>query len=499
MSAFISHSTYPPPDDADIFRVGYLPGLAADELEWETREFSAHGRRAQLAYPQLTSEQLTAVARSVKAGAQAHLSRMPVMEIVDVIDRCVMRMLDAGHPHRQAMDALLPVITGFDPEMTRLGLNASLKAFRRPQLLRILVEDFGDPGLLDDFRPRARGGWTRACGPALLAHVWAGNVPGLPLWSMVAGLLVKGGSLGKVATAEPIFATWFAQTLAEVEPRLAESLAVAWWPGGDHEMEEALCKEADVFQIYGGDATLAAWQNRIPAGKRLLPHGHKLSLGLVSRSTLDTRQAHFVARKAALDIVRWDQQACFSPQVFYVERGGQTSPADFARHLAGELAALQHSFPRRSLSLEESAMLAQWRHRMEMSQLRGESLEILGSKDAPWMLAYLDEARAPGPGPLNRAACVMAVDHLADVLPFLESRRAYLQTIGLAASPEILFDLAPQLAQSGAVRICALGDMTSPSEGWHHDGRFSLLDMVRMVDIDASAEEAAESFAAYRD
>jgi hypothetical protein len=46
-------------------------------------------------------------------------------------------------------------------------------------------------------------------------------------------------------------------------------------------------------------------------------------------------------------------------------------------------------------------------------------------------------------------------------------------------------------------RICALGAMTSPAAGWHHDGRFSLLDLVRMVDIEASTESEAQRYTPY--
>jgi hypothetical protein len=41
--------------------------------------------------------------------------------------------------------------------------------------------------------------------------------------------------------------------------------------------------------------------------------------------------------------------------------------------------------------------------------------------------------------------------------------------------------------------------MTAPEAGWHHDGRFNLLDLVRMVEIESSAERAAERFAPYSD
>ena len=39
--------------------------------------------------------------------------------------------------------------------------------------------------------------------------------------------------------------------------------------------------------------------------------------------------------------------------------------------------------------------------------------------------------------------------------------------------------------------------MTSPEAGWHHDGRFNLLDLVRMVEIEQSAERAADALAPY--
>jgi hypothetical protein len=72
-----------------------------------------------------------------------------------------------------------------------------------------------------------------------------------------------------------------------------------------------------------------------------------------------------------------------------------------------------------------------------------------------------------------------------------------LQTVGLAAAPEELLALGDALGQAGVTRICALGAMTSPEAGWHHDGRFSLLDLVRMIDIDQSAELAAENLTSY--
>lgn len=82
-------------------------------------------------------------------------------------------------------------------------------------------------------------------------------------------------------------------------------------------------------------------------------------------------------------------------------------------------------------------------------------------------------------------------------MAMLPAQRDYLQTVGVAAAPEELIPLSERLGQAGVTRICAVGAMTSPEAGWHHDGRFSLLDLVRMVDIESSTERAAEHFTSY--
>jgi hypothetical protein len=479
-------------------QAAHLPGLDLHAVQWQTLTFGAGAQRVDLSLPRLTPEQLQALARHVRTQGGAQIRALSVTQIIAAIDRAIARLLDAQDPYRQQLDQLLPLITGFDAEMVRLGLNAYLKTFRAPQLQRFVVEDFANPGLLDAFQPRVKGGMARAFGPELLVHVWAGNVPGLPLWSLVCGLLVKAPAVGKVASAEPLFATLFARLLAEVEPRLADALAIVSFKGGDTVSEGALFAEADTVLAYGGNETLAALRQQLPVSTRFLPHGHKLSVGLVSAAALDAQHLPGVARAAALDVVRYEQQGCYSPHAYYVARGGRVSPREFALALAGELSALQHKFARRTLSLEEAASVAGWRQGQELRGQDG-SVELIGDAGAPWAVAYADQAGPLLPCALNRTVQVQAVASLAETLPLLAVQRDFLQTVGIAASPEELHALAEGLGLAGATRICALGQMTAPEAGWHHDGRFSLLDLVRMVEIEASAEAAAEPYARYRD
>ena len=480
-------------------RAGYLPGLDANDVEWQTLKFERAGEPLHIAVPVLADLQMAALVARVRDAARRHLKTLPVVRIADIIDQAIARLLDRNDPYRRKAEALLPVITGYDAEMIRLGLTGYLKTFRKPELSRFLAEDFANPLILDDFQPMPKGGVAKAYGPDILAHIWAGNVPGLPLWSFISGLLVKAGNIGKVPSAEPLFAGLFAELLAEIEPRLAECFAIVWWKGGDSARETVLLREADVVLAYGGHESLAAIRERVPVTTRYLAYGHKISFGMVSRTTLDIRKTPSVAHQAAYDIVRYDQQGCYSPHVFFVERGGKVLPSEFRGYVAHELACFERKYPRRALTIPESSDVAAWRHQEELTAFSQSQREITGDETGAWTVVYAEDEEDLAPSGLNRTIKIVAVDSLADVARRIAPYKSLLQTVGIAAPPEELYSLADILGSAGVTRISALGQMTSPEAGWHHDGRFNLADLVALTEIERSAEAAADGFAPYAD
>ena len=487
---------------SSTWRAGHLPGLAPDEVHWQTLRYAAHGGHLNVEVPLLTDAQMQALAAHVRLAAQARLQPMTVDAVIGVIDRAVARLLDEKDPVRREADALLPIVTGFDAEMVRLGLTAYLLTFRAPQLQRFVAQDFANPKVLDGFQPALKGGAVRAFGPALLAHVWAGNVPGLPLWSLACGLLVKAGNIGKLPSAEPVFATLFARLLCEVHPPLADCLAVVWWKGGQPGPAATLYRASDTVLAYGGNAALREVREQVPASTRFIAYGHKLGVTLVGRAALDRQRGPAAARRAALDVVRWEQQGCYSSHAVYVERGGAVSPRDFAQHLAAELANLGHRHPRRALALDEAEAVAAWRRAAEWRALTSTDdgsagNELLGDEAAPWAVAYSDRPQPLAPTAGQRCVQVSAVEALDVVLPLLAPHASFLQTVGLATTPAELYRLGEALGRVGVTRIAPLGGMTQPEAGWHHDGRFNLADLVRMVEIEQAAERAADALAPY--
>jgi hypothetical protein len=479
------------------WRAGHLPGLAQGEIGWHTLAFGAGAQRVEVAVPVLQPAQLAALAQRVRAASAQHLKTLPVSRIVQVVDAAIARLLDPRDPYRREAERLLPAVSGYDAEMVRLALNGFLQSFRAPQLHRFVAEDFANPKVLDEFQPAAKGGLVRAFGPDLLVHSWAGNVPALPLWSLACGLLVKAGSVGKLPSAEPVFATLFARLLGEVHPPLAECLAIAWWKGGDAPSAQAVFAQADCVLAYGGNEAIAQVRAQVPVTTRFLGYGHKLGFGVVGAAALDMQRAAATARLAAHDIVRYEQQGCYSPHQFYVQRGGRVSPREFAHYLAAELANLAARFPRRALELEEAAAVSGWRQSAELRAVADDGVELVGDAQAQWSVVYADRSQPLAPTAGGRSILVCAVDALDDVAPLVAPHARFLQTAGIAAAPADLLRLADALGAAGVTRICALGAMTAPEAGWHHDGRFNLLDLVRMVEIEGSAERAADRLAPY--
>jgi hypothetical protein len=457
------------------------------------RQISTEHGAFTLKVPNLTCDLITQIAERLKSNRKAYLNRLTTDEIIGKIDLAVHRWLDPGYPLRQTAEMLLPAITGYDPEIIRLQLKRYMRNFRRKELLRFVDEEFDSAAMLDGFRPRKSGGLSRAYGPDLIFHVFSGNVPGVQLWSLVMGLLVKSSNLGKSSMAEPLMPVLFARSLAEIDERLADCISILPWKGGTVELENPAIQAAEVITVYGSARTVDAIRSQVPQHKRLLHYGHKISFAMIGREALTPDRYVESIHLLAEDIAVYDQQSCLAPQAVFVEHGGAVSPRQFAQLLAAEMERFR-KWKRSALSDEETMAIRSLRNRYEMESIsKGKELLFASSGDTGWTVVAEEEAGFEG-SPLNRTIRVYPVSDLGEVVPYILPYREYLQSCGLAAQSDRLLELANLLGSAGVNRICALGQMNRAPAGWHHDGRFNLLDLVRFTDLESSAEMYADGY-----
>ena len=469
----------PPPIDAF-----HLPGLDPGSISrWRVREYPGG---ISLRFPHIEPVQLDAVIAHLRESRVRFLADRPAQEIAAAIAAAAARLSREDDPRRRTALHALPAVTGYSPPMIRLVLDRMLEDWGEASLRELLHSEFPDPGVLDGFRPhpaRRSGSRTRAFGPELAFHIFAGNVPGVAITSIVRSLLVKAATLGKTASGEPLLPALFARTLAELDPGLGECLAVTYWPGGSQDLEAVALEAADVVVVYGGAGVAEDVRRRAPAGRRVVVHGPRFSLGLIGRDALSAQLAEETAAQAARAVAIFDQQGCVSPHLYYVEEGGETPPARFAELLAARLARLQEELPRGAISPEEAAAIQAARADAEARGLAGADVQVHAPRGTEFTVIY-DPDPAFAPSPLNRVIRVKPLADLSAVVGLIRPLAHLIQTVGIAGAGDRLTGLAEALGRAGAPRITTLARMPWPPVSGHHDGQEPLRELVRWVDLE---------------
>lgn len=460
---------------SDHFDAWWLPD-APSGLAWETVRAGAVRCR----YPVPTPALIEGTLRSLRLAGRA-LGERPVADIVAAVDGAAERLLDPEDPIRREADRLLQAATGYSEAMATLVIERMAADWRAGPTQRLLRAELGDAGVLDGFVPAGEGRHTRAYGPRLAFHVFAGNVPGVAVTSLVRALLVKTPSLGKLASGQPILPVLFARALDSVDPALARALAITYWPGGTTDAERPLLEAAEAVVVYGGADTVAAIRSMAPDHPRLLTHGPRFSVGLVSREaltddpTLPDSVAHAVAT--------FDQQGCVSPHAIWVEDPDDDLADRFADAVADAFRRLETALPRGRITPPEAARIQQERGAAALRTHSG-ATRLLASEGTEWTVV-LDRDTAFRPSCLNRFVRIHSTSDLERVTDTLAPAAHQLQSVAIAAPAQRRATLAHDLARIGATRITSFDRVAWPPPEWHHDGRGPLRELLRWVDLEA--------------
>ena len=102
-------------------RVGYLPDIGEEVVESKILTFTGKGESLEVEAPLLTIKQMQQVAEKVKQASAEVLKNMTIAEIISIIDTAIEVLLDRNSIYRKKAERLLPIVTGYDEEMIRLG------------------------------------------------------------------------------------------------------------------------------------------------------------------------------------------------------------------------------------------------------------------------------------------------------------------------------------------------------------------------------------------
>ncbi|CAN5887301.1 acyl-CoA reductase [soil metagenome] len=465
-------------------------------------EFTSDGRRqlvteqagVKVFAPVLSATDIDVICDALME-ARVRLLELPVARIIDAMDSAVRRLRDRGGPHRAGALHAMTAVTGYSRAMADLVLDRMSEDWLAPALHRLIRSEFGGPEALDGFMRRHDHALGRAVAPPLGLHVFAGNIPGVSITSIIRGLLVRSAVLGKSAVGEPVLAPLFARLLAQADPVVGACVAVTYWPGGDTDLEAAALRRVRLVVHYGGDHALDSLRGRATADTRFVDHGPRISFAIISaRHGMPVAAAADTARAVAL----FDQQGCVSPQIAYVI-GDVEQATRFAESVAAELRVLQTSLPRGRIGPGEAAAVRDLRTRAEFRDISGEDVSLWGDEALAWTVIRDPDPTFTGTC-LNRTLVVKHVAAFEDVLRFVRPFGRYLQTVGVAGFGEMkgfgegtapdrdagwwIERVAAELGEIGATRVAPIRAMPWPPVDWQHDGRGPLRELTRWLDLE---------------
>jgi len=378
-----------------------------------------------------------------------------------------------------------PAATKFSRPVLERGLDEFFRQLTPENFCALLEQELGSGQRLHDFVQAANAGAAALVrGPEFLVHIAAGNLPNPTLMSMTLGLLTRSAQFVKCASGAAFLPRIFAHLIYETDHKLGACLELAEWGGGNTDLEKVLFAEADCVTVTGADQTLAAVQARLPVKVRFVGYGQRVSFGFVAREVLREDEISKLISRAADDVIAWDQNGCLSPHCFYVEERGPVESDRFAALLAAELMRREIREPRGDIPLESSAEIASRRALYETLAAHRGDVKIWSSQNSTaWTVVFEHELRFHF-SPLNRFIFVKPVPDVAAAFQGLDEVQGKVSTVGLAAPPEKMRDLARQFALWGATRICPLGLMQNPPLTWRHDGRPALGELVTWTDFE---------------
>ncbi len=323
---------------------------------------------------------------------------------------------------------------------------------------------------------------TRVMPLGTLLHIAAGNVDGLPAFSVAEGLLTGNVNLLKLPQADHGLSIEILRRWIEIEPRLADYLYVFDTPSSDVVTLKRLADMADGIVVWGGEAAVSAVRRFAPTGARLIEWGHKLGFVYLSGYTDKERELTGLANH----IQSTRQLLCSSCQTIFIDTEEEEEAAAFCREFLPYLEASARRYASQDLSVTAEVTLRRYSQELEKA-LSDEAVPTgrVFQGDGGSLTLLPDEELELSP--MFGNCLVKRLPHRR-LFQQLRRHKGCLQTAGLICLPEKRAELTELLARSGVVRIMHPGDMSAGFCGEAHDGEYPLRRYTRIVHTQISRE-----------
>ncbi len=347
---------------------------------------------------------------------------------------------------------------------------------RRSTLEPIIARELGRGALCGDWTEDGRAR-LKAYPVGVVGHWPAANIEIQPVLSMTCALLGGNASIVRVPRGLSGQTERLIERLVEADSSRVLTRRV-FMPIFDHarrDLHEAMARAADGAMIWGGEEAVSQVRAlSFPHWARLAVFGPRISLAAMDAdSWCNTGERESWCRRIAREVWQFDQQACSSPQVVFLEKKDGHCASEFVQALKTAFESENRLHPRKTIPAALTSAICQARASWLLDNVANRATFPKGP-DWTILLGHGSEIPRPTQG---KTLTVLEVDDLADLIDRLDGN---VQTLGLAmADPERENRLASLAGRRGVDRIVKLGHMHVFAPPW--DGVDLIRPLVRMV------------------
>jgi hypothetical protein len=371
----------------------------------------------------------------------------------------------------------------FEEAMAGELIDSLFRELTAAKLLTLLKNEISNPKSLDDFQKNPISGHASyAQGPALITHIFSGNIPNPSVISFVLGMLVKSANIGKLSSKDQGFLEIYIESLKRHDRKLA--LTNLLLDPSDRQTLKTAIEQSNLVVGYGSNQRLREIQEIVPSRTSFIAYGHRVSFGLYAKEALTPKHIKSLARSTARDIWMADQRGCLSPLVIFAQKGGKVAVMDFAKGLAEALEMISEKNGRKP-DFNRVVKAQNIQNRYQFKKISGQSAQFwLSSPKGLWGVYYDEKIKELVLSEGNQQIYVKAFSEFNEVFQVMAPLEKYLQAVSLEAPPNIRHTLARRLALLGVNRITRAGRMQTPPVTWHHDGKPNLAGWLTWTDLE---------------
>ncbi len=355
---------------------------------------------------------------------------------------------------------------------------------RKSNLEKLINQNLGNLDVLNQFIGSGNKR-VKAQPKGLVCHWIAGNIPTLSIFSLIQSMLVRNSNILRIPEQSIEATILLLKVFAKIEEvgikgsDLLKAIAIVYYPSSDQIANASLSIVADIRVVWGGLTAVQAIQelNHREHCEDII-FGPKYSFSVLDNEILDSPDLEKFIRRFATDIVAFEQSACSSPHIFFIESNQTDEKFTKVINLfSQELSRLMKILPKEYINQVIATKIINKRAEYGLSIDKN----IISSKSNDWTILIDNNIRLEEPIQ-SRTIWIKPVPSVMDI-PSLITKN--IQTIGCAFSNKDKFINFVDIATyKGVARCVAPGQMNIFDSPW--DGIYFLQRLVNFVTVNLS-------------